>query len=289
MEMTENFVFQADAPVVLKEYNNSNNYLIEFTPGVEKTYCALYFSSHYIYNPNNEESFTRDVIRKNKYEWYGTRIPYVHKHIFLRDLIKQWYLTGINGKINSPESLLNFLEKETNGYKIITMGSSAGGFASVLYGQLLKAEMILTFNGQFEINSQLKTSTPIIDPIVFRNQHIPELREYYDTRNFITSPQKIHYFFSKRSDWDAEQHNHVADLNMYKTAFLTAHHGVPFLKSNLPAILKQKKSSLEKFGGKTYHPLIFSFLQVGLITTFSSVFSTILTVLKRYFPKNKST
>lgn len=285
MEMTETFVFQADDPVVLKEYNDSNNYLIEFTPGVEKTYCALYFSSHSVYNPNDEDSFIRDVIRKNKFEWYGTRIPYVHKHIFLRDLIKQWYLTGINGKINSPESLLSFLQKETNGYKIIAMGSSAGGFASVIYGQLLKAEMILSFNGQFEVNSQLKTSTPIIDPIVFRNQHKPELRKYYDTRNFIVNPESIHYFYSKKSAWDFEQQTHIADLNIHKTAFLTGHHGVPFLKSNLPAILRQGKNSLEKISGKTYHPLLFSFIQVGPITTFSSVFETFLTIIKRYFSK----
>lgn len=285
--MTENIVFQADDPIVLKEYNNSNNYLIEFTPGVEKTYCALYFSSHSVYNPNNEDAFTRDVIRKNKYEWYGTRIPYAHKHIFLRDLIKQWYLTGINGKINSPETLFRFLEKETDGYKIIAMGSSAGGFASVIYGQLLKADMILSFNGQFEVNSQLKTSTSIIDPIVFRNQHNPELRKYYDTRNFIINPKSIHYFFSKKSEWDFQQQSHITDLEIYKTAFLTGHHGVPFLKSNLPAILRQGKKSLEKISGKTYHPLFFSIMQVGLITTISSVFETFLIVMKRYFPKKK--
>ena len=285
--MTESYVFQADDPVVLSQYNSADNYLIEFTPGVDKTYCALYFSSHFVYNPNSEEAFNRDVIRKNKYEWYGTRIPYVHKHIFLRDIIKQWYLTGINGKINTPEALLLFLQKETSGYKIITMGSSAGGFASVIYGQLLKAEMILSFNGQFEVNSQLKTSTPIIDPIVFRNQHNPELRKYYDTRNFIVNPKSIHYFFSKKSAWDFQQQTHIADLEMYKTAFSTGHHGVPFLKSNLPAILKQDKKSLEKLSGKTYHPLIFSFLQVGPITTFSSVLETFLTVIKRYLPQKK--
>ncbi len=285
--MTENFVFQADDPVVLNEYNNASNYLIELTSGVEKNYCALYFSSHSVYNPNNEDAFNRDVLQKNKYEWYGTRIPYVHKHIFLRDLIKQWYLTGINGKINTPEALLRFLEKETSGYKIIAMGSSAGGFASIIYGQLLKAEMIISFNGQFEVNSQLITSTPIIDPIVFRNQHNTELRKYYDTRNFIVNPKSIHYFFSKKSDWDFQQQSHIKDLDIHKTAFLTSHHGVPFLKSNLPAILRQDKKSLEKLSGKTYHPLIFSFLQVGPITTFSSVFDTFLTVIKRYFPKNK--
>ncbi len=285
--MTESYVFQADDPVVLHQYNNSDNYLIEFTPGADKTYCALYFSSHFVYNPNNEEAFKRDVIRKNKYEWFGTRIPYVHKHIFLRDIIKQWYLTGINGKINTPEALLRFLQKETDGYKIIAMGSSAGGFASIIYGQLLKAEMILSFNGQFEIDSQLKTSTPIIDPIVFRNQHNPELRKYYDTRNFIVNPKSIHYFFSKKSAWDFQQQSHIADIEMYKTAFITVHHCVPFLKSNLPAILRQGKKNLEKLSGKTYHPLIFSFLQVGPITTLSSVFETILTVIKRYFPNNK--
>jgi hypothetical protein len=37
------------------------------------------------------------------------------KHIFLRDVFKQWYLAGINPTVSSPEKLVEFLRQETVG------------------------------------------------------------------------------------------------------------------------------------------------------------------------------
>jgi len=48
------------------------------------------------------------------------------------------------------------LREESKRYSVITLGSSADGFAAVLYGQLLDAEIIYSFNGQFENNPLLK-------------------------------------------------------------------------------------------------------------------------------------
>ena len=114
-----------------------------------KDICVVYFSSHNIYYPNTEEVFRKKIIEKDAYEWYSTRIEAGHKHIFIRDIQKQWYIQGINKRINSPEKLLDFLKKECEGYRIITVGSSAGGYAAVLYGSQLGAEKVFSFNGQY--------------------------------------------------------------------------------------------------------------------------------------------
>ena len=170
MEIKENYSFQVDSETVKKVYQDQDNYLIEYSEEVPKKYCIIYFSSNDIYYPNTENAFIEQLLGKNRFEWYKTRINYGHKHIFIRDIQKQWYLGGINSRIDTPEKLIAFLKNETKGYLVIAIGSSAGGFASIIYGQLLNAERIYSFNGQFEIRSILNSSTETIDPLIFRNK-----------------------------------------------------------------------------------------------------------------------
>lgn len=267
MEIKATHVFQADSEAVNEVYNNQNNYLIEYNKEVPEEYCVLYFSSNDLYYPNNNVAFSESVIKKNRFEWYGNRIHDGYKHIFIRDIKKQWYLTGINGSINSPEKLLEFLKKETAGFKVIALGSSAGGFASVIYGQLLDAKHILTFNGQFEILSLLKSSTENIDPVIFRNQNNPVLLPYYDTINFIKKPASIFYFHSAQSQWDINQSKYVAHIELNKISFQTNNHGIPFLKSNLEVLLNMSDADLRNLSGKSFHPLFFSLKMVGFYKT----------------------
>jgi hypothetical protein len=272
MKSENDYVFQSDSDLVRQAYSSNNNFIIEYNESLQNNLCVLYFSSNNIYGQNTEESFTDNIILKNKFEWYGTRILHAAKHIFLRDLIKQWYLTGINGTYNSPELLHQFLKAETHGYRVITLGSSSGGFAAVLYGSLLNAEMILTFNGQFEVYSLLKTSNPSINPILFRNKNKSELTKYYDVRKFITNPSCIFYFYSTKSAWDKEQFEYIRMKNINYTGFITSHHGIPFLKCNLPKMLSLKKKDLQKMNKKTYYPLIFSIKMVGTFKTIKGLY-----------------
>jgi len=281
MEVTNQpFVFQSDSPIVKSTYLGNDNFLIEYDKSQESKYCAIYFCSNNIYYPNTEESFKSSILDKNRYEWYGTRVKYAHKHIFIRDIYKQWYLTGINGNINSPEKLLSFLKTETKGYEIITLGSSAGGFAAVLYGSLLKAQLMLSFNGQFEIKSLLKTSTESVDPILFRFNKHKKLLDFFDVKPFINNAKNIFYFYSNGSDIDSRQKKHITDIKLNTISFKTSHHGVPFLKCNLPAVLAKTHQELILLSGKKHNPLWFSIQMVGLKETFNGFFSQI---LKRYF------
>jgi hypothetical protein len=277
MKNTEPIIFQIDSDAVQDAYNKRDNFLIEETDGLDaEKYCCIYFSSNDIYFPNNETVFTQRITESNFFEWYGTRVRKANKHIFLRDVFKQWYLTGINREINSPERLLNFLKAETAGFKIITVGSSAGGYAAALYGWLLNAEYVLAFNAQFEIRSLLGSSTPEIDPLVFRNQH-NELSRYFDLLNFSNSAVKVFYFYSNRSRIDLVQANHIGKSSSVQLIpFQTSHHGIPFLKCNLPIVINFSVAELEKMTKQSHHPLFFSIQCVGILKTISGLYAQVI-------------
>lgn len=260
-------VFQTDSDIVKSVYKKFPNYIIEYNEEVAKEYCILYFSSNDIYYPNNEIAFTDSIVKKNRFEWYGNRINYGYKHIFLRDIQKQWYLTGINATIDTPEKLINFLKKEIEGYKLVCVGASAGGFISMIIGQVLNAACIYTFNGQFEILSILHTSSEEKDPVIFRNRNNVDLLPYYDVLNFIVNPSSIFYFHSNLSVWDKQQNKYIGNLALNKISFNTNNHGIPFLKSNLKVVLNLSTTELLKMTGKSFNPLFFSLKVVGLLQT----------------------
>ena len=276
------FVFQVDSDIVKNTYSNNDNFLVQYNKENDSDhYCVIYFCSNDIYYPNTEELFRKRIIDKNFFEWYNLRVQKACKHIFVRDIMKQWYLTGINREIDTPEKLLSFLQKETQDYRVITIGSSAGGYAAVLYGSLLHAEKVLTFNGQFEIASILNKSSEEIDPLVFRLQDQPPSK-YYDLKNVINPDTPIYYFTSKNSMWDKEQFKHISDIpNIRTIKFKTSHHGIPFLKCNLPEIINHDKIRLNKLSESTHHPLIFSIKTVGLIDTFSGIRKQLIQAYKK--------
>jgi hypothetical protein len=162
---------------------------------------------------------------------------------------------------------LDFLQQETIGYKVITLGSSAGGYAAVLYGSLLNANQVLAFNPQFELKSLLQRSCETIDPLLFRLKN-EAVSIYYDIYDFINEEIDIYYFYSNKSVWDIEQYSHIKDLvKIHKIGFSTAHHGIPFLKIALSQIVNFEKNDLNKLSNKTYNSWLFSIKIVGLWST----------------------
>ena len=67
------FVFQTDSNLVKESLNNSN-YLIDHSEAnliSKDKYCAIYFSSNNIYYPNTKYEFQKQILNKNRFEWYG--------------------------------------------------------------------------------------------------------------------------------------------------------------------------------------------------------------------------
>lgn len=243
-----------------------DNFLIEYDDQGDKNWCAIYFCSNDIYYPNTEEIFRKRIVEKNFFEWYHLRIKKAFKHIFVRDIFKQWYLMGINAKINTPEKLTEFLRRETEGYNIVTIGSSAGGYAAILHGSLLNAKYVLAFNPQFELKSLLKKSSEKINPIVFREQK--SKNALYNIIPYINDYINIFYFYSNASQWDIEQQHYTKNQNnIYTLSFNTSHHGIPFLKIALPHVLNMEIKELKILATRVHSPLLFTIQSVGIYKT----------------------
>jgi hypothetical protein len=78
--------------------------------------------------------------------------------LFLRDLKYSYYLTGLNNLTTDLESTLSFLNKKfiknKNYKKIVGIGCSAGGYASILYGILLNFDKVISFSPQVVLNNK---------------------------------------------------------------------------------------------------------------------------------------
>jgi hypothetical protein len=71
--------------------------------------------------------------------------------LYLRNQL-QWYLGGLNGIGKNINHTISFLKKEFSKYdKVLCTGFSAGGYASLLFGSLLKVNKVITFNAQTDL------------------------------------------------------------------------------------------------------------------------------------------
>lgn len=277
-------VFQVDSQIVNQVYREYPNYLIEKSGNTKK--CAIYFSSNDIYYPNTEEVFRKRIVEKNFFEWYKIRINDAGKHIFVRDVFKQWYLKGINRELDSIEKLATFLKKETAGYEVVTIGSSAGGYAALLFGHLLKAHTVMTFNSQFELKSRLISSNEFINPLLFRLKNTDAIN-YYDITNILnpsTSITNIFYFYSEKSQEDICQYRHIENniaRQFHIIKFRTSHHGIPFLKTALKSVINMSVTDLMKFEHKSHHPIIFTIQCVGFKATLYGLYHQLIDIYKR--------
>jgi hypothetical protein len=286
--MDNQVIFQIDSTSV-KEAFKLDNYSIEFydeSEFLEKDLCVIYFSSNEIYYPNTFESFEYSILKRDKYEWKRNKFPRARKHIFLRDLHKQWYLSGINESLNNPIKILDFLKSETEGYRVITIGSSAGGYAALLFGSLLECERIYAFNAQMNLRVTMKNSNPTTDPILFALENDVKWSPYFDLSNFLSSTTDNYYFQSCYSQMDLDQLAGITKdaqnkLNIIR--FRTSNHGFPFLRVNLKNVLSFSQHTLHQYSNKTIHPIIFSFQLIGIIPTLVFVVKA----LKNRYQKKK--
>lgn len=283
MELKENFIFQIDSELVRTCFSSNNHYYIEYNNDISsnKYLCVIYFSSNEIYYPNNERIFKRSIIDRNKYEWKKTKYPNAYKHIFIRDIQKQWYVEGVNNNINSPSKLLDFLRKETKGFKTYTIGSSAGGFAAIYYGCLLESERIYAFNPQFNIFYILNNCDINKNPLLFKHQN--KLLDYYRLDTVLKDcKSNIFYFQSCKSKIDIIQYSLLEYKNkITKIEFKTSNHGFPFLRHNIIDIFLLTEEEIINMSKNKISPLLFSITQKGLVKTIHFTIKSIIFRLKK--------
>lgn len=209
-----------------------DNYIIESrhkitTTNVKSPICVIYCSSSGLYYPNTEEEFVKAFVdRDDKYEWRNNRIRQAEKSIWIRDITKEFYIRGINKRINTIDKLVDFLKEDTKGYDIITVGSSGGGYIATVLGCALNAKRVYCFSGFFNLD--------IVDaetwPLVAEYGKHEEYHKWYNLRNLIqTSGVKVFYFYPNKLEGDRKQAEIVRGLsNVYTFQYNSDRHGIPF-------------------------------------------------------------
>lgn len=77
--------------------------------------------------------------------------------LFIRDIHCRYYLTGLKNSTKSLEETIELIKTkiEHKKYKkVIGIGCSAGGFAAILYGQLLNFDKVIAFSPQVVLNEK---------------------------------------------------------------------------------------------------------------------------------------
>ena len=215
-----------------------------------------------MYFPNTEEEFTKTIIQNNRYEWLNISNDYLFrrktgKMIFVRDIYKQWYIKGINSELNTIEKTADKLKNETEGYKIITVGSSAGGFAAVLFGILLNAEKIFSFSGQFSLSLILnETETPFL----FSEKSNIQKNKYFDLPVLLkNSSSPVYYFFPYYNKDDYTQAQQVCNIStVFSFRIDAAEHGRTVLPETHKYLFFAKRKTINKLYKKINHKTITS-------------------------------
>lgn len=251
--------------LVKNTYHNFDNFLLEVnnqelkkqTPvsQSDKPLVAIYFSSNGLYFPCVKDVFENEILNKNKFEFYKSRISFAKYHLFLRDINLVWYKNGINYQINDIEKLLQFIKNifKEKDVEYVCVGGSAGGYAAILIGCLLNAKYVFCSDPQICISKFLSTLNKLEPYNHYLHNSYKNFREnienykYNDLTNIIkNSITQIFYLFSSKSPLDNVQYeliNNISNIHILK--YLSYAHGA-FDKDVIPYLINLKFKDLIK-------------------------------------------
>lgn len=246
--------------------------MIEYDEKALGNSCCIYFSNHGIYYPETQQVFESKIIKENAYEWYRLRVPGVKKHIFLRDIRKQFYVEGINNTLNSIDKLVEWLKTETKNYFIVTVGSSAGGYAAAIVGTLLGADKIYCFSAQFSLYDDFAYKTK---ELLLKHENDIEFNKYYNILSYIEENKpNIIYMYPALNRSDRIQASGVGEKIECVFPIKSNKHGVPLYRHCIIPFLRLNYQEINslciKIGGEVT-PFVMSIYLVGIFGTIGGI------------------
>ena len=236
--------------IIERQYDQPN-YRIVSSGRASGKKALIFFSSNGIYYPNTEKEFAEKMIKLDYYDWLNIgkhRLvrAYFSKIVFVRDIYKQWYVTGINRMIDTRTKLCEFLRDELKGYDITTCGSSSGGYMAALMGALLNAERIIDSSGQFNLSANLGK-----EPFLDLMSDDPVVKDQLSLKNIIKGcTGSLYYFYSARNEGDIKQNEHIKDLNLKSFAMNSDKHNRTIKPVCFPYVLTMPKDKLDSLRKK---------------------------------------
>ena len=279
-------VTQFDLPVMLETYATSRNYEI-VEPGCEEAPCFIFFSSHGIYYPNTTEEFERSIIRANRFEWKRHAPRDGGKKIFVRDVTKQWYLNGISAEHDSVERVTGLLREQTRGRRVVCAGSSAGGYAAVLFGCLLGASHVFSFSGQFSLWHLLENERDrSLNPTLTRYKNDDSLKKYFSILDLAgSSATPVFYLYPSRCAEDVLQSRLTQRVeSVHAFAFDSSEHAVTCAASDYTHLFSLPLSQLLKLHDQCGDAVLSQFAFSGRVVGLHRALGReVLAVAKRWF------
>lgn len=233
----------------LETYRELDNYKVVDNSLASNNECIVCFSSNGLYYPNTNDNL-KATIESDKYEWQKIINTGYKRIIYIRDIYKQWYVEGISQQYNSVDKVKGLLFQLTKGYDCTFIGSSAGGYAAVLFGGLLAINKIMSFSGQFDIarGASCKVTNKIV--------HEATNTQYFDVS---MSKTQVYYFFPMGSVIDQKQHELIKNSENIKVINIDSlAHGVPVFPFALKKIISLNNEQLTKLTFKTHNKTILS-------------------------------
>ena len=222
-----------------------DNEIIEFPWNDDSNLQSAYKQKNYILTDTNSKS------RRIMIFFSGNGLYYPNTKS-----VKQWYVTGINEKINTIDKLVEFLRALTDGYEITTCGNSAGGYMACLIGNFLKAKRMYDFSGQFVLYEELEGS-PLLKANINNDR-----AKYYSLLDYIKYPQNVYYFYPANCSSDIKQYRFIANKNINIFAFDRETHGTTVNGNIYPYLLtasdKKIKNMVLKYRNKVINADEFS-------------------------------
>lgn len=237
-------------------YNQDNVRIVNGM--VKNKKCIIICSGNSIYFPDTYDEFRKKIICNNYYD--GARmasflIDYVELIILIRDVRKNFYVTGISAKYSSIDSVLAMLGDLTKGYEIVVAGGSAGGYMATIIGSLLKANYVISAGGQWNLYDY----ESVTERYCFLKQYKDNTiyNQYYDlSKRLRANNVPIFYMYGGLNNSDINQIGYAKNLeNVYPIAFKSDAHAQrvstePYLrllcasKEDLIALYEKNKDEL---------------------------------------------
>lgn len=278
-------IWNEDEPLVAKQYDKDNFLICDYKGDDAKPYCVIYFSSNGLYYPNTEENFEK-FVKSDRYEWRKHHFQKVKREIYVRDIVKQWYITGINSRVSSIDKMIEWLSDNIpSGCDVITVGNSAGGYMAVLAACLLRARFAYDFSGQFSIEDALEDKDNTRNAL-FKRRALQLQKNGENIYTNITEYIKeapdldIFYFYPAMCEEDKYQSSLVRDFeNVHAFAFRDDKHGQTMYNFNLDDVFGIEPDKLlglsQRLKNKTVGRMEFSFYMRGIFKTFAGMIKKI--------------
>lgn len=187
----------------------------------------------YYYEDNNSETL---IITFSGMGWKSSLPTFIFYNflklyenidkLFLRDIKMRYYLTGLKNNTNTLGETIEFIRRltTTKKYKkIIALGCSAGGYAAILFGNILNFSKIIAFSPQTVLNDKKES---LIGDVYnahntckwLQNLHKQdvEYQKALDLINYVPFNSKIDIHYSIRGNKGIDKNHAIyisGDLN----------------------------------------------------------------------------